>query len=765
MGNIMKKLSTRALAFTTTALLVLSACGGSSTSTRSRNSVLATGPCVSVVGNIEDVADVRFCDGAVTFSQDNGETKSAVPKKLEITADMWPAAEGKTSKVSIMSYDQTGTLIGDDVVTRTVKNDCESGSYCTTGESGPNGGSVVVSKSTLNFYYEIMPTSGKFATKNRITASEAAAANIQAPWQLPTVVALSDILNSTVGEPISDSRLTNFKFDDEVSEPCDEKQEKYCFFHPFWTIDNDTRFAPSTLPVISPKGTEHIKTIGYDLSDYQGNDSIKQFCPLSDLSESAGCLATLLPVHVYSPKKSTTEIAVEQVDRERWQELCTGAPEVAIGENQPDKDFSITVNHPCIATASKEQNITLDFKVVRIKDDGDTEVVADLANEVSGERTQINIETPGDGSKVFNYNLPEGNYLVKSRILFPRVGNLDMSDAAYVDFTIGAAPFMCHPKEVFLKENQLTTTCEGATGLALQYVYGVDNTSRVIKKSESVELDIPDGWHLFEVIVYSKTAQAGIGMWGCLKDCGPKAVDGLTVTAVQEDMAIASTSRLTCEKGMFTLTGQGSPNGNPNLLWYVGPTQEINSADQVIAKPASGIYMYVVNPCNLDDGRTPELGLVFVETISASKEAPTLPKDVIARTEVMDLDRNDDKPVIAPATNTTMEIVMGDMKDVASMSISMDGATTNLSAGAPPTLVNIPRGATSMKIITTKKNGAVEVYTKVISRPAQLPTAASAAPASQGKSKNNGLWLLLLLLIVLLVIIALIKYRKPKETQ
>lgn len=762
----MKKISTRALAFTTTALLVLSACGGSSSSTRARNSVLATGPCVSVVGNIEDVADVRFCDGAVTFSTDNGETTSAVPKQLQISADKWPAAEGKTSKVSIMSYDQAGTLIGDDVVTRTVKNDCESGSYCTTGETGPNGGSVVVSKSTQNFYYEIMPTSGKFVTKDRISASEAAAANIQAPWQLPTVVALSDILNSTVGESISDLRLANFRFEDEVSVWCDKEQEKYCLFHPFWTIDNSPAFAPSTLPVNSPKGKEQIKTIGYDLWDYQGNDSIKQFCPLRDQSASAGCLATLLPVHVYSPKEPTTEIAVEQVDRDRWQELCTGAPEVAIGENQPDKDFSITVNHPCIGTASKEQNITLDFKVVHLKDNGDAEVVADLANEVSGERTQINIEAPGDGSKVFNYNLPEGDYQVKSRIFFPRVGNLDSSEVTNADFAVGATPFMCQPKEVLLKENQLTTTCEGATGIALQYVYGVDTKPRVTKQSESVELDIPDGWHLFEVNVFSKTSQAGIQMWGCLKDCVPKAVDGLTVTAVREDAAIVSTSRLTCEQGNYTLIGQGSPNGNPNLLWYVGPRQEITSADQVIAKPASGIYMYIVNSCKLEEGRAPELGLVFVEAVSGKEEAPTLSEDVIARTEVMDIDRNDGEPVIAPATNTTMEIVMGDMKDVVSLSISMDGATTNLSAGAPPTLVNIPQGATTMKITTKKKNGAVEVYTKAISRPAQLPTAASAAPSSQGKSKNNCLWILLLMLIiVLLLILARIKYRKPKETQ
>jgi hypothetical protein len=761
----MKKLSTRAVAVTTTALLVLSACGGGSTSSRSRNSVLATGPCVSVTGESQDVVDVRFCAGAVTFSTDNGETTSAVPKKLQITADKWPAAEGKTSKVSIMSYDQAGTLIGDDVVTRTVKNDCESGSYCTTGETGPNGGSVVVSKSNENFYYEIMPTNGKFVTKDRISASEAAAASIQAPWQLPTVTELSDILNSTDGESISDSRLANYKFEEDVSLWCEKHQQKYCFFHPFWTTNYDERFARSTVPASSLTALEQIKTIGFDLDDYKGDDSIKLFCPLSDMSASAGCLATLLPVRVYSPEKPTTAIAVEQVDRDRWQELCTGAPEVAIGENSADKDFSITVSHPCIATASKEQSIGLAFKVLRIAGDGNSEVVADLANEVSDEATQINIEVPGDGSKVFRYNLPEGNYVVKTRILFPRVGDLDTSDTAYAEFAVGGTPFKCQPAEVFLKENELTTTCEGATGMALQYVYGVDTEPRVIKQSESVELEIPNGWHLFELIVFSKTSQAGIQMWGCLKDCGPKAVDGLTVTAIREDAAIVSTSRLTCEEGNYTLIGQGSPNGNPNLLWYVGPTQEITSADQVIAKPASGIYMYTVKSCKFEEGRAPEFGLVFVETLSASANAPTLPNDLIARTEVIDIDRNNGEPVIAPATNTTMEIVMGDMKDVVSLSISMDGATTNLSAGAPPTLVNIPRGATSMKITTKKMNGAVEVFTKVISRPAQLPTAASAAPTSQGTSGNSRLWILLLLLVIILLIIARIKYRKPKESQ
>ena len=759
----------RLIAAITTSTLIVAACsGGSSTSSRTRNSVLAGGPCITVAGNIKDVADINFCDGAVTFSQDNGESTIAVPDKLQITADMWPAAKGKTSKMSIMSYDQAGTLIGDDVVTRTTKNDCESGNFCTTGETGPNGGTVVVSKTTPHFYYEIMPTAENFATKERITANEAAAANIDAPWQLPPVVALSDILNSTVGETISDSRLANFRFEAGVSKVCDEmEQEKYCLFHPYWTKDSGTQYAPSTLPPSSDAGKEQIETIGYDLSDYRGDDSIKQFCPLSDTSRSTECLATLLPVHVYSPAKPSIEIAVEQVDRDRWQERCTDAPEIAIGDNAPGQDFSITVNHPCIRTASKEQLVSLMFKVIPLDTNGDAEIVADLGNEVSDPNTQINIDAPGNGSKVFNYNLPKGNYMVKSRIFFPRVGNLDMSEPAYVGFTVGSAPFMCQPSDLILKENQLTTMCEGATGLSLHYVYGVDTEPRFGKPSESVVLEMPDGWHMFDVTVSSDTEQFGLQMWGCLKDCGPKAVDGLTVTAVQEDVAIASTSRLTCKEGTFTLIGQGSPNGNPNLLSYVGPEEVITSADQVIAKPASGIYMYMVNLCDFDEERLPEMGLVFVETPSSNEEAPTLSKDVIARTQVMDIDRNDGNPVIAPATNTIMEIVMSDMKDVASMSISMNGSTTNLSAGAQPTLVNIPTDATSMKITTKKKDGSVEVYTKAISRPAQLPTAASAAtsaPASEGTSRNMFPWLLILLLIALLLVLARIKYRTPKES-
>ena len=764
----MKIFNSRLVALTTAALLVLSACGGETTSSRTRNTVLAGGPCVAASQLVGTTVEVSFCAGAVKYSIDNGETLIGVPQgAMKIAGNMWPETEGMVFKFSILSYDQAGTLIGDDVVTRTVKDGCEFGNYCNNGETGPNGGTVVLSK-TAPLYYEIMPAAEDYVTTQRISASDASKENIEAPWQLPTVVALSDILNSTVGVSISDSRLANFRFEAGVSQVCDEmKQEKYCLFHPYWTTDSDQRFALSTLPPSNDTGKEQIKTIGYDLWDYRGDDSIKQFCPLNDTSRSAGCLATLLPVHVYSPKKPSNTIAVEQVDRERWQELCTAAPDVAVGENEPAQNFSITVSHPCMQKASKEQPVSLIFKVIRLDTNGDTEIVADLGNEVSDPNTQINIEAPGSGSKVFEYNLPKGNYMVKSRIFFPRVGDLDMSEPAYVEFTVGSAPFMCNPADLILKENQLTTTCEGATGLSLDYVYDVDTEPRFGKPSESVILEMPDGWHLFEVTIFGKTSQFGLQMWGCLKDCGPKAVDGLTVTAVQEDVAIASTSRWTCKEGTFTLIGQGSPNGNPSLLSHVGPKEVITSADQVIAKPASGIYMYMVNLCDLDEERLPEMGLVFVETPSSNEEAPTLSKDVIARTQVMDIDRNDGNPVIAPATNTIMEIVMSDMKDVASMSISMNGSTTNLSAGAQPTLVNIPTDATAMKITTKKKDGSVEVYTKAISRPAQLPTAASAAtsaPASEGTSRNMFPWLLILLLIALLVILARIKYRTPKES-
>ena len=764
----MKIFNSRLVALTTAALLVLSACGGETTSSRTRNTVLAGGPCVAASQLVGTTVEVSFCAGAVKYSIDNGETLIGVPQgAMKIAGNMWPETEGMVFKFSILSYDQAGTLIGDDVVTRTVKDGCEFGNYCNNGETGPNGGTVVLSK-TAPLYYEIMPTAEGFATSQRITAKEAAAANIDAPWQLPPVVALSDILNSTVGESISDSRLNNFRFEAGVSQVCDEmKQEKYCLFHPYWTKDSDTRFAPSTLPSDNDTGKEQIKTIGYDLWDYQGNDSIKQFCPLSDTSRSAGCLATLLPVHVYTPKKPSNTIAVEQVDRDRWQDLCTGAPEIAIGDNEPNQDFSITVSHPCMQTASKEKPVSLIFKVLRLGTDDDAEVVSDLANEVSDPNTQINIEAPANGGKVFNYNLPEGNYMVKSRVFFPRVGTLDMSEPAYADFTVGATSFMCNSEDLILKENQLTTTCEGATGLSLSYVYGVDTEPRFGKPSESVVLEMPDGWHMFEVTIFGKTSQFGLQMWGCLKDCEPTVVNDLTVTAVGEDMASVSTSRLECEAGRVTLFGQDHPNGNKNLLSFVGPIETITVADQIIAKPDSGFYMYQFMQCVPDETQRVEFGLVSTEKMKSNAASPELSKDVIARTQVMDIDRNDGNPVIAPATNTIMEIVMSDMKDVASMSISMNGSTTNLSAGAQPTLVNIPTDATSMKITTTKKNGAVEVYTKAISRPAQLPTAASAAtsaPSSEGTSRNIFPWLLILLLIALLVIIARIKYRKPKES-
>ena len=760
----MKIFNSRLVALTTAALLVLSACGSSPSSTRSRNSVLAGGPCVSASQVVGTTVEVSFCAGAVRYSKDNGETLIDVPKGvLEIAGNMWPESEGMVFKFGIMSYDQAGTLIGDDVVTRTVKSGCEFGNYCNNGETGPNGGTIVLSKTTPSIYYEIMPIAEGFATNQLITAKEVAAANIDAPWQLPTVVALSDILNSTLGEKISDSRLANFRFEDGVSAVCDEmKQEKYCLFHPYWTTDSGTQYAPSTLPPSNDAAMEQIKTIGYDLWDYQGNDSIKQFCPLSDTSRSAGCLATLLPVHVYSPKKPSNTIAVEQVDRERWQELCTSAPEIAIGENEPGQNFSITVSHPCMATATREQPVTLEFKVFRSGVSGD-EHMGDVDGLNKDLTTRFILDTPNNKGKTLNYNLPDGRYFVRAQLTFPRVGDLDTSETHTLQFDVGPDPFSCQPEDLKLINNQLSTTCEGATGLSLNYMYGVDATPRVGEPSKSVTLEMPDGWHMFEVLIFSKTSQFGQQMWACLADCGPKAVRGLTVTAVREDVAIASTTQLTCEEGIFSLIGQGSPNGNPNLLSYVGPREVITSAEQVIAKPASGIYMYMINPCEIKEESMPEIGLVFAEAVSSDAKAPDLSEGVIARTQVMDIDRNDGRPVIATATNTIMEIMMGDMKDVASMSISMNGATTNLSAGAQPTLVNIPADATSMKIITKKKNGAVEVYTKAISRPTQLPTAASAVPTQEKSSRNVLPWILIILAL-LLILLALLKYRKQKES-
>ena len=770
--------------------LLLAACGGSSDSSRTKNTVIAGGPCIAVappdleiqpnlvVSGVQKPhgrviqSGITFCAGAVQYSKDNGETRFDVPNGVfRISEDMWPAATGNVSKVSIMSYDQAGMLIGDDVVTRTMKTNCASGSYCNPGDTGPNGGTVL-QNSTGSLYFEIMKsggespsTGGESPSTDRVSRADAAYTmqTLGAPWQLPTVDALTDILPFAWKNNITDPRLSHFTYAPGESLACDMGQRQYCTFHPYWTIDNSANYAPSTLPM-SEAGLVKRKTIGYDLWSVDNSVVQTEFCPIDADERSSECLATLLPLNVYKPEIPTIEVAVVQVDRERWQELCTDEPEIQVSDHQANKDFTITVNHPCIATASKTQSVDLVFKLMKYENGDYNTIVADTNNLSTDKQSVVHVEAPTNDGYTFTYNLPQGQYLIKSKILFERVGGLDSSNAVYTKFEVDNEPFRCSANDFFLNDNKLTTTCNGATGMYLSYVSGVDLSPRAPSEpAQEIAIDMPAGWHVFDIVTQGKNQTSGNQFWACLTECEAKPVKDLKLVAINEELVLVTSSRPACERLPTLVIGQTSVNGNSRFLSYGGPYEEVAPGKKIIIHNGSGVYMYRYVDCD-EQGTDTAVGLVFVDANEPAEDVSASDKEDVARVEVMDLVENNDKPVVATALNTTMEVIIED-KNISMMAVTINGVVTTVSSGSQPALIKIPSNATSMSITTTKKNGAVETFTKAISRPTQLPTAAVAAPQVKDSSSNKMLPIILIVLVLLLIAALMLrKFRPSKES-
>ena len=797
---------------------VLTSCGGSTNSTsHTKNSVLAGGPCVSITANDpaawEQDVEMTFCNGAATYSTDGGATKVPVPdsKMFPIAIGQWPPREGKISKIGVLSYDADGILVGDDVVTSTSIENCADGGSCRTGETGPNGGTVIsVDDST---YIEIEAGNSQPSPLISQTEATTAATELSKPWAIPTVAQLVAILTATETAYDTDNQSTlNSHLSDhrfiaaeepgpctfvDPSKPRTEQyyRQSYCYFHPYWTKDSDTnRTAPNTAVTqeVSSKIGNEIRTVAYK----------KYFNSYCDINADANknCAATILPIHEYKPLQNQRTVEVSQVDRDRWQEHCTETPSVKIVGNLADEDTSFVVAHPCITGASKEHTVIVHLNVWGTNKDGSQqdfvskEITADPQNSALW-----TVSAPQDLYKL-TYKLPIGVYQAKAWIEFEQVGDLRTSTPRLVNFSMSSQNQLdCTSDKLEITGQKLTLNCDGIETIEFQGQSVIENVAIVNKNTIEIPESLTGWFYLRLIYVIDPDTYQRYDLYACVTQCKSPVSKYISAKTPDDDNVMITTDYVSCDVGLTTLRGLilAKPNQNLYIIKHGNPII-LHEKESLLLRTVSA-YLYSIYPCPNASTEVQEEGVVIVpepfQTTTENSPQPTTlnsstttvmedasssvpstdnmttPTTVepAARIQVIGLLDPSTPVVELPQTDTTMVISAKELTDVATVEVQIDGITQSYSSTSGDITIPIARTASKVEITTVSTSGVKEVFTKVVSRPTQLASVDQVVTSNSdtsSSSSNNSLLFILGGIILLLILLFLFnKFSTSKDSE
>jgi hypothetical protein len=789
---------------------LLASCGGSGESqSKTRNSVLAGGPCISIPADQTNdwKADVpvSFCPGAATYSTDGGSTKISVPegKILPIDINQWPGRKGTISKISVLSYDGEGILIGDDVVTSTSVENCADGGTCTKGDTGPNGGTVIPTNDGT--YIEI--EAGGSERSPLISQSDAvtAATALVAPWTIPTVTQLLAILTATESDyslsnqSTINSRLSDHKFADaDAPRACTNPPEanryeyyvsSYCYFHPYWTKDSDVN--RTTLNTVQRGITPAVNyTMGFSLNTRSYVKYNNTYCDVN-ATANKNCLGTILPIREYIPIRKQRNVKVEQVDRDRWQENCTEAPRVTVGGNKSDADTIITIRHACIANARAGREIIVHLNVWRTDSDGSQQPFISKEQDADPQNKSIWTLTGPEAANGYEstYKLPIGNYQAKAWIEFERVGDLRVSAPLVTSFTIVSQNQLdCTNEKFTLSENTVTLNCDGINDLSAELVTATYERPKVdITNNRSIK--IPDeviGW--FELNTSYKIEDDFVQhaeLYACISQCDRQTSDKVSITDFDSSnyMIVPNVPntktwlkillRPNPDQDLYTVPRIGMPTfiGGETILpkisdafTYWHETSECTNMEEKCGS-VSGFGFVTSNSLQPTTVNTSTME----ETSGSVDDGTTTTVEPIARIQVIGVLDPATPIVELPQTDAAMVISTKELADVASIEVRIDGVTESYSTTSGDISIPVAKTASAVVITTVSKSGVKEVFTKVISRPSQLSSVDQVAVAGSedaSSSSNNILWLLLgaMFLLLLLVLFIFNKFRTSNNS-
>ena len=800
---------TRLIAVITTSTLIVAACsGGSSTSSRTRNTVMAAQPCITVTpfDRVEDSASedvISFCPGAVSYSFDGGITKLPVPesRSVEIPEQSLPEQINLVQTLNVISYDGAEVAINDDLVQVIFNTGCADGYACTQGEIGPFGGAVLITDSS---YLEIMPLDGKVFKDvsneylNRRDAVENSqnwsAANIEnkfssdTKWRMVNRGDLAEILQLREEHTIYIPRMTPISMSPDQNAPwCDRTNESTCTYENYWVEEGSEQCQSADLPLpITIQGqlpeTRDV-TVGFPACNQSLIPTLETpnigICSVIDGSDTtAECKARVIPIRRYQPKKSRI-VEVSQYDSDNWQYKCLGKPNVSISQQISDEEMTVSVSSPCMAQASEERPVKVHIDLVQLEEDGSWTSVksttAPLEGDVGGQDDRITGVVAPTKTISKTYVPQEKEQHVVVYISFPEVGKISRSESSFQALDIESRQVSnCTSDKLVLSGNKMTANC-GGTSLSLAIGGGIQSEVRTDDEpvvatqdaSNPNTVQLPgdlSGWRRYKAVVsFADGKPATKTGLLCIVSCVGTQFDDLKIEPIDAESVLVTTKDFGCASKLTWLLPVLGVSKTTRLIGFDSVSELdavlIESIETVVSRPASDIFVFAVGACT--DQPNLLIGLKYVGgtevTFDESKSSPA----IATQTKVADfLDTNIPSVKIAAEDS----IINFEAPNLASVVITTNGKSVKFTPQNGTIKIPIAKDTKVLDITTVASNGETNSFTKAVSRPGQLPSSESVAITAETSSNKQIPLLAGLLILLILCGFGIMKIRTSKKS-
>ena len=801
----------RLVAVITTSTLIVAACsGGSSTSSRTRNTVMAAQPCITVTpfdrqinSDSEDV--INFCPGAMSYSLDGGVTKLPVPesRSVEIPEQNLPEEINNVRTLNVISYDGANVTINDDLVQVIQNTGCADGYSCEQGETGPFGGTVLVAEAS---YIEVMPMPGEifrnayngYMDRNEAVASHSTwgTANVEngfigsAKWHMPKRAEIDEIFQLRQKFDIYIPRMIPYNMSPQQNASwCDRNNDSTCTYENYWVEEGSEKCQSNDRPLgITVKEQEQLPetqdaTVGFPACDPAPIPTLAfqkvGICSVIDGSElTVGCKARVVPIRRYQPKLSRV-VEVSQYDSDNWQYKCLGKPTVSISQQTANEEMTVNVTSPCLAQASEERPVQVYIDLQQMETDGNWTTVksttAPLEGDVGGEDDNVVGVTASTKTVSKTYVPLEMKHHVVVFISFPKVGKISRSEALFRSLNVQSRQVQeCTGNNFVLVGDELTANC-GGTSLSLsiggKILSEIDTDEvRVLEPQDSSNpntvkiTDGIEGWRIYEAVVTFATGSPAVKMGAlCVARCGNSGIDGLRIEPIDEKSAMVKTKRFECRSELIWLLPIHGVPKNTNLITENSTTEEqaikIMDTETVVDRPSSDMFVYVVANCAVEAKAA--MGVIYVEESETSSNNSTLTSEDIAQTKVADfLDTT--VPLVNIAAKDSA--ITFSASDLATVTISTNGVIATYRPKDGNVTIPVAKNAQVLDITTVGTNGEITSFTKAVSRPGQLPSSESVAITTETSSNNQVPLLVGLLVLLILCGFGIMKIRTSKKS-
>ena len=801
----------RLIAVITTSTLIVAACSGtSSTSTRTRNTVMAAQPCITVTPfdrqtdpQSEDV--INFCPGAMSYSLDGGVTKLPVPtsRSVEIPEENLPEEINNVRTLNVISYDGADVAINDDLVQVIQNTGCADGYACEQGETGPFGGAVLIADKE---YFEVMPIAGTIfedVPMSYLNSKDAVAsaqlwsqANIDnsfsgfGKWHMPHRGEFDQILKIRLENNLSIPRFTSVAMSPQQNASwCDRNNESTCTYENYWVEQGSEKCQSEDSPLAVTLQEQEESTavqdvtVGFPVCDPSlvptlATQKIGLCSLLNGTEATAACKARLVPIRSYQPNQSRV-VEVSQYDSDNWQYKCLGKPAVSISKKRANEEMTVNVSSPCLAQASEDRPVNVYIDLQQMEDDGTWTSVrsttAPLQGDVGGsDDNMVGVAAPTKTvSKTF---IPqEMKHHVVVYISFPEVGKITRSETFFSSIDVQSRQVQeCTREKLVLVGDELTASCGGTSlslsiGGKIQNENTIENVKRYTPQDQSKPNTVKitdgiEGWRLYQAVVAFANGRPAVKMGAlCIAVCGNTDSDGLRIEPIDEKSVVVKTQSVDCAPNLMWLLPMDGVPKNTNLL-DENTIQEktplkLIDVETVLDRPASDMFFYVTVDCGF--AATTTMGVRFVEGSDASSENSKPAPDVVAQTKVADfLDTN--VPLVNLAAKDS--VITFSASDLATVTISTNGVTATYSPKDGTVTVPVAKDAQVLDITTVGTNGEITSFTKAISRPSQLPSSESVAVTAETSSNNQVPLLVGLLVLLIICGFAIMKIRTSKKS-